>query len=602
MTPLQILQDIITIARAIKTQVDLAKNNKEKLKTLANTMQLLVSSLEGVSDLPNNRQFVQSLTEFQTCIRDTQDLVIKITKMGKMNRFFYAQSNENDLNDCKQRIIEFIPLLNLGLNAQHLMDRDRDRRDAIADREAFIAQKERALKEAQAAAKMDQHERDAIILKQLASVRKQLEQQSPRSTPVSPMSPTTPVSPVPEELIVHLYDITFEQKLEESDLGSIYQGTWQDQPVTIKCFDHMITESEHKQLMREAQVMSRLHHESITYFYGACLDQGRPCLLTSVLEKGNLETNLASLSLNERLAMAKDLARGLAYLHGQAIIHGDIHPKHVGINAHTGAKWTNFGLAKIRAAGIASLPRVSQEAGWQAPESWQNRAELSSASDVYSFGMLLWTLVTGRLPYAGMTASYVMRHVQRGEREAIPIDVSRECRTLIEACWSTDVAHRPTAKQIVQQLSAMDFHTFRTPSPTGEEYYERGVASERAGNMVEAYQDYHRSSEKHFPKSLTSLGLFALQGLGGQTVDKKKAAYYLTNAADAGHPRAMFNLARMYEKGQTETGVLDYPKALFWYQKCLKSDPEDTRAAEKVAALSVLLNPVDSGYALQSRK
>lgn len=583
MTPLEILHDIVIIARAVYTQVELAKNNKKKLHVLMHTMQLLITSLEGLSDLPNNKHFVDSLTAFHGCIKDTQTLVNKITEMGRARRFFYAQSNEEDINHCKQKIIEFIPLLSLGLNAQHLMDRERDRQDALADRQAFVEQKERELREAQAEAKMEQRERDAILMKQLASVRHQLaKQSSPASSPVSPL--------LLEEFTVNLYDITFDQKVEEGDFGSIYQGTWQDQPVTIKCFDHIATEAERAQLTREAQVMSRLHHETITHFYGACLDQERPCLLTSVLENGTLETALSSLSLAERLMMAKDLARGLAYLHAQSIIHGDIHPKHIGVNQHNEAKWTDFGLAKVRAAGIATLPRVSLEAAWQAPESWQNRAELSPASDVYSFGMLLWTLVTGKFPYAEVSASNIIRLVKRGERETIPREVPKECRYLIEACWAEDVLKRPTATQVAQALKTMPLPTpvvtkLRSASPTGEEYYERGVESQRIGNMVEAYHDYQRAVQKDFFKAYTRVGLFALQGLGGAAVNKAAAQAALETGAARGHGDAMFNLGRMAEKGDTPTGVADDITALAWYEKALKTDPEHPRYQEKVATL-----------------
>lgn len=567
MTPVQILRDIITIAQAIKSQVDTAKNNKRKLGTLLQALDLLISALAGLDKLPNNQQFIKSLSDFQTCILGTQELVIKITAIGKMRGFFYAQKIEHDLNACKQHIIEFIPILNLGLNAQLLMDRERDRRDAEADKEAFLAQKEQELQALHEAARIERGERDAIILKQLASVKQRLAQPL-----VAPL--------LPEAFLVNLYDIVFEEKIEENDFGSVYQGSWQEQAVTIKCFDHIATKSERGQLIREAQVMSHLHHETVTRFYGACLDQERPCLLTGLLE-GNLESLLAILSLDERFMMAKDLARGLAYLHERGVIHGDIHPKHIGIDRYKKAQWTDLGLAKVRTAGIATSARVSHEAAWQAPESFQKRAELSTRSDVYSFGVLLWTLASGRLPYANMSASEVRRLVQNGERESISDEVPAEYGSLIRACWSSQ---RPTAKQIAQRLMTID--GFRASSPTGEAYYERGVAAERAGNMVQAYHDYHRASEKQYTKSLTSLGLFSLQGLGGQAVDKQKAEDYLKTAAEAGHGRAMYNLGRMHERGETIAGIADAKTALFWYQKAHEADSKDERSAKKLAMLT----------------
>ena len=584
MTPLQILQDIITIAKAIHKQVEAAKNVHAKLKELTcTTIPLLITSTEGLSTLPDNQRFIQSLKELHIRIANTQVLVEKIMKMSLMSRFFYAHTNEGEINDCQQRITEFIPLLTLGLHVLQVMNREKDRQDAALNQQALFAQMEQALRDGQAAARMDQRELDAIILKQLASVRHRFERlAAPQAAPVSPV--------LPKELIVNLYDIVFEQKIEEGEFGSIYQGTWQGQPVTIKCFDHMATAQERAQLTREAQVMSRLHFGAITHFYGACLDPVRMCLLMSIMEKGNLQTALASLSLTDRLSMAKDLAQGLAYLHAQNIIHGDIHPKHIGVNQHNQAKWTDFGLVRVRAAGIATLPRVSQEAAWQAPESWQNRAALTPASDVYSFGMLLWTLITGRLPYADISIFDVMQLVQRGERETIPSYVPRECRDLIEACWAKDIAKRPTASEIAEVLKTLPLTKPvvtlpRAISPTGQEYYERGVASERTGNIAEAYQDYKRSYKKDFFKAYTRIGLFALQGDGGAIVDKQKAQVCFEHAAAHGHADAMFNLGRMFEKGYITTGVQDDAIALSWYEKALKANPERARYQEKVATL-----------------
>ena len=71
MGPLEILSNIIEIAKMIEAQVALAKNNQSKLRTLAHTMQSIIASIEGLGQLPNNRQFVQTLTDFQTSLKET---------------------------------------------------------------------------------------------------------------------------------------------------------------------------------------------------------------------------------------------------------------------------------------------------------------------------------------------------------------------------------------------------------------------------------------------------------------------------------------------------------------------------------------------------
>lgn len=373
--------------------------------------------------------------------------------------------------------------------------------------------------------------------------------------------------------------------------------------MTIKWVEHLTTEDERQLFIREAQVMSRLRNEHITPFYGACIENHRMCLVMGVMEKGDLGSVLTTLTLPERLTMAKELSLGLAYLHDQGVIHGDIHPQTIGVNRYNQAKWTEFGLVKTRSRSIASIMTVSQEIRYQAPESWQRRATLSEASDIYSFGVLLWTLMTGCLPHAHLRREDIMARVKQGYREPIPSDVPPECAALIEACWSTEVSRRPRAMDLARSLQAINLAPPRPISPTGEEYYAQGVNAENDHAMEEAYRLYERAAQKDgYMKAFTRLGLFKLEGLGGQAINKREAREHLEKGAEKGHVLAMFNLARMHEKGQTETGTPYYPKALFWYQEVLKRDPEDTRAQEKVAALKLLLNTKDSGYAMQSRK
>ncbi|MFI0434630.1 MAG: Sel1-like repeat-containing protein kinase family protein [Parachlamydiaceae bacterium] len=516
MSPLGVIKDIVGIGRAIHSQVQLAKRNQKQLETLGKTVQATVSTLEGLADLPKTQNFIQALTELQSRIQETSGVVQEIVQMSSMMGFLNAGKNQTRIDECRKSIQECLVSLNVGLSAQQLIGENQDRPD----------------------------EGKASLF-------------------------------LPDTLILNLDDIVFEQKIKDDDCGSLYQGVWQERRVWIKCLDGIATEVDRLQLTREAHVMSRLHHSAIVEFYGACLGPEKVCLLTEIMEKGELTMSLSSLAFSDRLQMAKDLSCALAYLHRQEIILGDIHPRHVGVNEHNRAKWKDFSLAKSINPGIATLKKTSDEAAWQAPESWLNREALTRASDIYSFGMLIWSLVTGRSPFENVSVVQVMQKVQRGEREVMSRDIPPSCRELITACWSTHPLNRPTASQVAQVLHSFDDSLFCF----GQEDYELGVAAEKAGEMARAYQFYLRSSEQGYFKSFTSLGLFFLQGLGGQQVDKVKAQDYLERAAAGGHGRAMFNLGKMMEKEGNGA------QALIWYEKAFEADPKDLRAKNKVQKL-----------------
>src|SRR3990167_2621823 len=128
----------------------------------------------------------------------------------------------------------------------------------------------------------------------------------------------------------------------------------------------------------------------------------------------------------------------------------------------------------------------------------------------------------------------------------------------------------------------------RSPSPSGDEYYARAVLAHKRHELETAFDAYQRAARKNYPKALTSLGLFALQGdCTRQPRDPGLALRYLTQAADAGHTRAMHVLGKMYQDGD---GVpRDLAQSHEWYQRVLATDPTDSHAEAKVASLSLLL-------------
>lgn len=590
MTPLAILTDIIKIAKLINDRVHLVKSNQQKLLSLSETVQRVVASLQGLSTLPNQKQFKDSLEALQTCLIEANKFVRVLSKIGRMESFFKADDHAKKIDGFKTRVLELVPLLNIGLAAQQLIDNDRDRQNEEIDRQAFLQQQEQYFRDLQAN-HLKRDDLEDIICRQLASLEIRLNQ-----TPSALVSPPDE-SILPEELMVHFYDLVFYSKIGEGDLGALYSGTWRDQPVTIKSVEGIVTERERTQFINEVKRMSKLRNEHIIPFYGACVENHRLCFLTEPMTKGDLSRVLSALSFSQRLRMAKNLAHGLAYLHSKDTVHGDIRPDNVGVNQDYRGKWMNVGLVQTRITSLASFKAEHQEVCWQAPESWERNFEPSTQSDVYGFGCLLWSLMMGRVLYEGLSGRDVMTRVRNGVREVIPDEIPEGCRDLIQACWLEDASQRPSARDIVQSLASITtLSRPRASSPTGEALYERGIKAQEAYDLIEAWALYRRACDKGYIKAFTSVGLFKLGGLGGQVINKIEGIADLKRAAKGGHGRAMYNLGRVYEKGDTEDGKPDYPKALHWYQQALIVNPSDLRCKEKVESLSELLRPENSTY------
>jgi hypothetical protein len=124
------------------------------------------------------------------------------------------------------RILEVVPLLNVGLAAQQLIDRERDRHNEELDRLELVAQQEEHFRALQAA-QLNEADLARIVRQQMHSLEEQVRHQLLAASPVSEKSDLS------KEFLVNLSDVVFHNKIDESDIGALYHGTWRDQPVTI---------------------------------------------------------------------------------------------------------------------------------------------------------------------------------------------------------------------------------------------------------------------------------------------------------------------------------------------------------------------------------
>ena len=590
MTPVALAEDIYKIVKIIHAQIVLMQTNRKRLLELGEKIDLIIGGIKGLTELPNTQQFMDALTELHSCLMQALTFIKKTKETPKIQLFFNARSDEGTIKDLKTKILHLLPLLQIGLSAQQLVDQEQDRRNAEEDHQALI----QLIHSLQAEQRQIVPDLEKIMERKFASLLLNLRQESSGSSKQGFLA---------REFMVDFFELTFGEKLLSSETGDLYHGEWRNQPYTIKLVEHIDHEAARQDFFHEIEQMSRLHHDHVMPFYGACIEDQRLCFLTGEMSQGHLGQVLTNLSLQERLNIAKDLSKGLVYIHDQKLIHGDIRLEHVGIHRHQ-AKWMNVGLVKTQASQSNTLASQSilPDPRWQAPESWARSTprstELNAKSDIYSFGLLLWSLMTQRKPYDALAINDIRARVKGGYRETLSSDIL--IKDLIRACWAEQPERRPSAVEILKALNAIQLNPARSPSPTGEACYEQGIAAQKAGNLPQARTFFQRSSQKGYIKGITSFGLFQLQGLGGEPINKRAGFDALSRGAQGGHLRAQFDLARAYEKGDTPNNQPDYPKALHWYQQALRQDPNDAHAKKKVAALSEILSPNSAGYRLES--
>ncbi|CAH8386481.1 unnamed protein product [Eruca vesicaria subsp. sativa] len=243
----------------------------------------------------------------------------------------------------------------------------------------------------------------------------------------------------------------------------LHHGIYEDKAVAVKLItvpdddeDGCLGARLEKQFTKEVTLLSRLSHPNVIKFVGAYKDPPSYCVLTEYLPEGSLRSFLhkpenRSLSLKKLIEFALDIAKGMEYIHSRHVIHRDLKPENVLIDEDFQLKIADFGIAceEEYCDMLADDPGTYR---WMAPEMIKRKPHGRKA-DVYSFGLVLWEMVAGAIPYEEMNpiqAAFAVVH--KNIRPVVPGDCPAAMKALIEQCWSVAPDKRPEFLQIVKVL------------------------------------------------------------------------------------------------------------------------------------------------------
>eukprot|EP00008_Paramoeba_atlantica_P009178 CAMPEP_0201482664 /NCGR_PEP_ID=MMETSP0151_2-20130828/6929_1 /ASSEMBLY_ACC=CAM_ASM_000257 /TAXON_ID=200890 /ORGANISM="Paramoeba atlantica, Strain 621/1 / CCAP 1560/9" /LENGTH=181 /DNA_ID=CAMNT_0047865449 /DNA_START=530 /DNA_END=1075 /DNA_ORIENTATION=+ len=180
------------------------------------------------------------------------------------------------------------------------------------------------------------------------------------------------------------------------------------------------------------------------------------------MERGNLSQVLKAepnLPWLRKLEMALDASEGMEYLHSQSppVVHRDLKSLNLLVADDFTVKVADFGLSKSTSGN--SLNLKVRSLNWCAPEILLQSAPYTRAGDVYSFGMVLWEIVTHETPFANMLPLHIARSIDQGELPPIPRTCENNFAFLTREAWSKDPNLRPdfvTICKILRHLIEME--------------------------------------------------------------------------------------------------------------------------------------------------
>ncbi|KAM3917481.1 mitogen-activated protein kinase kinase kinase 20 isoform 1-T3 [Leptodactylus fuscus] len=249
-------------------------------------------------------------------------------------------------------------------------------------------------------------------------------------------------------------DLQFYESCGGGSFGSVYRAKWlpQEKEVAVKKL---------LKIEKEAEILSMLSHRNIIQFYGAVLEPPNYCIVTEYAAGGSLYDYINSnrsedMDMEQIMAWATDVAKGMHYLHMEApirVIHRDLKSRNVVITFDGVLKICDFGASKFHShtthmSLVGTFP-------WMAPEVIQS-LPVSETCDTYSYGVVLWEMLTREVPFKGLEGLQVAwLVVEKNERLTIPSSCPRSFAELMRLCWEADAKKRPSFKQIITNLESM---------------------------------------------------------------------------------------------------------------------------------------------------
>ncbi len=168
-----------------------------------------------------------------------------------------------------------------------------------------------------------------------------------------------------------------------------------------------------RRFFREAKAAGKLQHPNVVTIYDMGEEEGSPFMAMEFVEGvslGQLLKTRGSLPPGEALALTRQIARGLAYAHEQGVVHRDVKPDNILVDAKGRAVVTDFGVAHLEASDMTRTGEILGTPHFMSPEQVTGQP-LDGRSDLFSLGVVLFQILSGDRPFKGDTVSTICYHI-----------------------------------------------------------------------------------------------------------------------------------------------------------------------------------------------
>ncbi|XP_024040734.1 serine/threonine-protein kinase STY46 isoform X2 [Citrus clementina] len=248
------------------------------------------------------------------------------------------------------------------------------------------------------------------------------------------------------------------ERIASGSCGDLYRGVYLGQDVAVKVLrSEHLNDTLEDEFVQEVAILREVQHRNVVRFIGASTKSPHLCIVTEYMPGGSLydylHKNHNVLKLSQLLRFAIDICKGMEYLHQRNIIHRDLKTANLLMDTHNVVKVADFGVARFQNKGGV----MTAETGtyrWMAPEVI-NHQPYDQKADVFSFAIVLWELVTAKVPYDSMTPLQAALGVRQGLRPDLPENAHPKLIDLMQRCWDAVPDNRPSFSEIKLELEVL---------------------------------------------------------------------------------------------------------------------------------------------------
>ena len=293
-------------------------------------------------------------------------------------------------------------------------------------------------------------------------IREQKEQEkSQRKKALNPSDIEKQLSPF-DQWELDINDFELQKRIGSGGFAEVFCGYRKSDGTVVAVkrlrnqqFDSQSLES----FKREIGILASLKHFAILPFVGAVM---KPpfCIVTEFMSGGSLFSRLHTKDLSDKLTptqlsiIALGVAYGMTYLHDRQMIHRDLKSLNILLDADGFPKICDFGMARAKSNSSEPMTGEVGTSQWMAPEVLVSQ-KYNEKADVYSYGIILWEMLTGDVPYRGLGEIQIaVAVINKNLRPIIPKNCPQNLAKFIRICWDQDPNKRPDFNTIVRALES----------------------------------------------------------------------------------------------------------------------------------------------------